>query len=71
LCSATFPRSVQRIAADFLKLEFYFASIGRVGTIHAHIRRHFEWVNNPAEKKNAVVQRVREFLPKYYYQKEY
>ncbi len=46
LCSATFPEGVQRLAADFLIPEYYFVSVGRVGSTHANIRQRFEWVNN-------------------------
>ena len=45
LCSATFPQGVQRLAADFLRPEYYFVSVGRVGSTHANIRQRFEWVN--------------------------
>ena len=45
LCSATFPEGVQRLAADFLIPDYYFVSVGRVGSTHANIRQRFEWVN--------------------------
>ena len=45
LCSATFPQGVQRLAADFLNPEYYFVSVGRVGSTHSNIRQRFEWVN--------------------------
>jgi len=46
LCSATFPQGVQRLAADFLRPEYYFVSVGKVGSTHSNIRQRFEWVNN-------------------------
>ena len=45
LCSATFPQGVQRLAADFLRPDYYFVSVGRVGSTHANIRQRFEWVH--------------------------
>lgn len=46
LCSATFPHDVQRLAADFLRPDYYFVSVGRVGGMHSNIRQRFEWVNS-------------------------
>ena len=70
LCSATFPPGVQRLAADFLLPDYYFVSVGRVGSTHANIRQHFEWVNafyaNPQNRRNANSQNNnnRSFDPK-------
>lgn len=62
LCSATFPPSVQRIAADFLKPDYYFISVGKVGSTHSRIRQRFEWVSyDSTAKTNAVVRSVRSF----------
>jgi superfamily II DNA/RNA helicase len=56
LCSATFPQGVQRLAADFLRPDYYFVSVGRVGSTHSNIRQRFEWVNafygNPKYRSN-------------------
>ena len=46
LCSATFPHGVQRLAADFLRPDYYFVSVGRVGSTHSNIRQRFQWVNS-------------------------
>ncbi|CAJ1946564.1 unnamed protein product [Cylindrotheca closterium] len=62
LCSATFPTSVQRIAADFLRPEYYFVSVGRVGSTHARIKQRFEWMGNDAGKVKAVTRHVTQFL---------
>jgi superfamily II DNA/RNA helicase len=45
LCSATFPLGVQRLASDFLRPDYYFVSVGRVGSTHSNIRQRFEWTN--------------------------
>ena len=45
LCSATFPPGVQRLASDFLRPDYYFVSVGRVGSTHSNIRQRFEWTN--------------------------
>ncbi|KAL3939460.1 MAG: hypothetical protein SGBAC_005824 [Bacillariaceae sp.] len=62
LCSATFPPSVQRIAADFLRPEYYFVSVGRVGSTHARIKQRFEWMGNDASKVKAIISHVTRFL---------
>jgi ATP-dependent RNA helicase DDX3X len=62
LCLATFPTGVQRIATDFLRTDYYFVSIGRVGSTRDHIRPHFEWASSPGAKEQAVVGNVRDFL---------
>jgi len=77
LCSATFPSGVQRLAADFLNPDYYFVSVGRVGSTHSNIRQRFEWVNtffgnnsnrngnnnrrNFDPKEDAVVRNVEQF----------
>ena len=50
LCSATFPEGVQRLAADFLRPDYYFVSVGRVGSTQSNIRQRFEWVDTYAPK---------------------
>jgi superfamily II DNA/RNA helicase len=45
LCSATFPPGVQRLASDFLRPDYYFVSVGRVGSTHSNIQQRFEWTN--------------------------
>jgi len=62
LCSATFPPSVQRVAADFLRPEYYFVSVGRVGSTHARIKQRFEWMGNDAGKVKAITRHVTQFL---------
>eukprot|EP00980_Cylindrotheca_fusiformis_P022744 scaffold9673_cov108-Cylindrotheca_fusiformis.AAC.2 len=65
LCSATFPPSVQRLAADFLKPEYYFVSVGKVGSTQARIRQQFEWVPSATKggsdgKTKAVIRNVKQ-----------
>ena len=43
LCSATLK--AQRLASDFLKSNYYFVSVGKVGGTHSNIKQRFEWVN--------------------------
>lgn len=47
LCSATFPEGVQRLAADFLDPNYYFVSVGVVGSTHSKITQRFEWMDLP------------------------
>mmetsp|Transcript_13507 Transcript_13507/g.32873 ORF Transcript_13507/g.32873 Transcript_13507/m.32873 type:complete len:1427 (+) Transcript_13507:71-4351(+) len=61
LCSATFPAEVQRIAADFLKPEYYFVSAGRVGGMHSLVKQRLVWVRDN-ERHDRAVQEVRQFL---------
>jgi DNA topoisomerase-3 len=63
LCSATFPPTVQRMAADFLKQNYYFIAAGRVGATHKDITQTLQWVDGgPADKRRAAVQQVETFL---------
>ena len=63
LCSATFPPNVQRIAADFLKQDYYFIAAGRVGATHQDITQSLLWVDGgPTDKRRAAVQQVQTFL---------
>eukprot|EP00956_Cyclotella_meneghiniana_P009629 scaffold13287_cov53-Cyclotella_meneghiniana.AAC.4 len=52
LCSATFPEGVQRLAADFLDPNYYFVSVGVVGSTHSKIRQTFEWMDLPSKHTN-------------------
>ena len=75
LCSATFPLGVQRLAADFLE-NYYFVTVGLVGSTHSSIKQQFEWVdmysignnnrhnhnnNRDNPKVNVVVRNVQNF----------
>eukprot|EP00536_Pseudo-nitzschia_multiseries_P002733 jgi/Psemu1/6184/gm1.6184_g len=65
LCSATFPLGVQRLAADFLRPDYYFVSVGRVGSTHSNIRQRFEWVNTSyGNQSNRNRNKQRNFDPK-------
>lgn len=72
MCSATFPPDVQRIAADFLKPDYYFVAVGRVGATHANIQQKLVWAdsgnrynnnnNNDGRKVDLVVDEIRRFF---------
>jgi len=62
LCSATFPLDVQRIAADFMKRDYYFVAAGRVGATHEGITQSLKWVEGPADRRRVALQQVRSFL---------
>jgi superfamily II DNA/RNA helicase len=76
LCSATFPDGVQRLAADFLDPNYYFVSVGVVGSTHSKIRQRFEWMELPPRNVNnsgrnaknpraaAVIRNVEQFRDK-------
>ena len=62
LCSATFPLEVQRIASDFLKPDYYFIAVGRVGETHSRIQQEFLWADNAEQKRQLACQKVKGFL---------
>lgn len=62
LCSATFPPDVQRVAADFLKQDYYFVAAGRVGTTHEGIAQTLKWVDSPSERRRVALHQVKTFL---------
>jgi len=64
LCSATFPKSVQRLAADFLSKDYYFVSVGKVGSTQSTIKQEFEFLYNDNDKSKAVTRHVQQFLSK-------
>lgn len=51
--SATFPKEIQRLAADFLN-NYVFLSVGRVGSSTDLIVQHIEYVS-PDEKQNTLL----------------
>ena len=54
LFSATFPSSMQRLAADFMS-QYVWLSLGRVGSTSANITQTLEPVENVAQKFQALV----------------
>ena len=62
LCSATFPTEVQRLAADFLKTDYFFVAAGRVGGMHNRIRQQLLWVSNDKQRQDTVIKQVQAFL---------
>ena len=66
LCSATFPLGVQRLAADFLNQNYYFVSVGKLGSTQSLIKQEFEWVDiyskaKQSTKVNTVIKNVERF----------
>ncbi len=43
--SATFPQKIQQLAGEFLKNDYIFLAIGRVGSACSSIKQQIEWVN--------------------------
>lgn len=48
--SATFPKSVRKLAADFTTPDAVFLNVGRVGSTSALIDQHFENVSELCDK---------------------
>ena len=53
LFSATFPPSMQRLAADFMR-QYIWLSLGRVGSTSTNITQMIEPVENAAQKLQAL-----------------
>jgi len=53
LFSATFPKEIQRLAADFMH-DYIFLSVGRVGSSTDLIVQHVEYIS-PNEKRNVLL----------------
>ncbi|GMR32201.1 hypothetical protein PMAYCL1PPCAC_02396 [Pristionchus mayeri] len=49
--SATFPNEIQMLAQDFLKENYVFLAVGRVGSASENIEQHVEWVEEHDKKK--------------------
>ena len=73
LCSATFPRGVQRMAADFLSPNYYFISIGKVGSTEKNIDQQLEWIdsygdargnNSNKRQQDCIMRHIQTFLQK-------
>ncbi|CEG62883.1 hypothetical protein RMATCC62417_00131 [Rhizopus microsporus] len=47
LYSATFPRAIQMLARDFLKRDYLFLKVGRVGETTTYITQRVLWVEEP------------------------
>jgi len=52
--SATFPEEIQSMAATFLKTDYIFISVGRVGGATNTVTQKFELVNSDADKEAVV-----------------
>src|SRR5262245_51913596 len=53
LFSATFPKEIQRLAADFLH-DYIFLTVGRVGSSTDLIAQHVEYVH-PEDKRHTLL----------------
>lgn len=53
LFSATFPKEIQRMAADFL-MDYIFLRVGRVGSSTKLIKQRIEWVEEN-DKRSMLV----------------
>jgi ATP-dependent RNA helicase DDX3X len=59
--SATFPREVQRLASDFLRPDYVFLAVGRVGAASRDVTQHVELVER--RDKPAALARHLDTLP--------
>ena len=53
MLSATFPDQIQHLAADFLKEDYLFCAVGRVGGTNTDISQHIVRVEGD-EKRNKL-----------------
>ncbi|CAI4228509.1 unnamed protein product [Auanema sp. JU1783] len=49
--SATFPKAIQELAQDFLRENYVFLAVGRVGSTSDNIDQHLEWIEEHDKKK--------------------
>jgi len=54
--SATFPRSIQKLAEDFL-YGYIFLKVGRIGSTTESITQRVRWIED-VEKKKKLLQNV-------------
>ena len=52
--SATFAQNIQVLARHFLKSDYIFLNVGRIGSTSANIRQYLEWAEN-GEKKSYLL----------------
>jgi ATP-dependent RNA helicase DDX3X len=57
LFSATFPREIQNLAKDFLKENYLFLAVGRVGAASENVEQHFEFCQ-PEQKKDLLLKHL-------------
>ncbi|CAD6186078.1 unnamed protein product [Caenorhabditis auriculariae] len=53
--SATFPKQIQVLAKDFLKPDYVFLAVGRVGSTSENIEQHLLWVEE-IDKRRTLMQ---------------
>lgn len=53
LFSATFPKEIQRLAADFLH-DYIFLTVGRVGSSTDLIAQHIEYMQSDQKKETVL-----------------
>ncbi|CAI5440003.1 unnamed protein product [Caenorhabditis angaria] len=52
--SATFPKEIQILAKDFLKENYVFLAVGRVGSTSENIEQRLLWVDEMDKKRNLM-----------------
>ncbi|CCD72827.1 RNA helicase [Caenorhabditis elegans] len=52
--SATFPKEIQVLAKDFLKDNYIFLAVGRVGSTSENIEQRLLWVNEMEKRSNLM-----------------
>lgn len=52
--SATFPKEIQVLAKDFLKEDYVFLAVGRVGSTSENIEQRLLWVNDMDKRQNLM-----------------
>ncbi|CAI2305612.1 unnamed protein product [Caenorhabditis sp. 36 PRJEB53466] len=52
--SATFPKEIQVLAKDFLKEDYVFLAVGRVGSTSENIEQRLLWVNDMEKRQNLM-----------------
>ncbi|KAF1769114.1 hypothetical protein GCK72_000927 [Caenorhabditis remanei] len=52
--SATFPKEIQLLAKDFLKENYVFLAVGRVGSTSENIEQRLLWVNEMEKRQNLM-----------------
>jgi len=57
--SATFPKAIQKLAADFLRKDYIFLTVGRVGSTTENITQQFEFCEDD-QKKDLLIKYLME-----------
>ena len=60
--SATFPKALRKMAAEYMAEDFFRVRIGRAGSSHKNIRQNVVWVDQD-KKRDAVYDLLFEMEP--------